>query len=272
MNFALQHYELTRTDLSVEELSSQQRQWNELASLLNARPQSELDGSVWILKPGRKSRGRGITLHSSLSSVHITARADRSFVVQKYLERPLLIHKRKFDIRLWALITGVKPLQLWVYEKCYIRFSVLDYDLTNLDNRFVHLTNNSVSKDAAEFSDNEIQGCMWSLRKFRKYMEKRFDAGVWTQQISPRVKAIITQTIRAAEASLEAQPRAFELLGFDVLLAEDLSPWLLEVNSSPSLQHSTRVTGRLIPQLLDDLVTVVLDRPDHRAGHFLRLL
>jgi hypothetical protein len=27
-----------------------------------------------------------------------------AFIIQKYIEQPLLLHKRKFDIRLWVLI------------------------------------------------------------------------------------------------------------------------------------------------------------------------
>lgn len=37
-------------------------------------------------------------------SNHFTIRSN-SFVIQKYMEKPLLFHGRKFDIRVWVLVT-----------------------------------------------------------------------------------------------------------------------------------------------------------------------
>lgn len=43
------------------------------------------------------------------------------YLVQKYLERPLLLWGRKFDIRCWALLTDA--FDLYVYRDGYLRTS-----------------------------------------------------------------------------------------------------------------------------------------------------
>ena len=56
-------------------------------------PQLTIDGhqNIWILKPGAKSRGRGIEVKSKLSDILSTASAssvsqkDNKWVVQKYI-------------------------------------------------------------------------------------------------------------------------------------------------------------------------------------------
>ena len=72
---------------------------------------------------------------------------QKTFVIQKYIESPFLIHKRKFDIRVWVLIASVEPLKLWMYDEPYLRFTSEDYDPTQIENKFMHLTNASISKE-----------------------------------------------------------------------------------------------------------------------------
>lgn len=70
----------------------------------------------------------------------------KAFVVQKYLERPLLINKRKFDIRLWVLINHEH--KAFLFSEGYIRTSSFAFDLSpaSVEKPFIHLTNNAVQR------------------------------------------------------------------------------------------------------------------------------
>ena len=50
-----------------------------------------------------------------------------TFIIQKYIERPLLIYKRKFDIRVWVLLD--QDQNLFFFKEGYLRTSSSEYGI-----------------------------------------------------------------------------------------------------------------------------------------------
>ena len=71
---------------------------------------------------------------------------ETQYIVQKYIENPLLIHNRKFDIRQWVVIEDYSPPKVWFYGEFYIRFCLEEYSVSKINNKYAHLTNDSIQK------------------------------------------------------------------------------------------------------------------------------
>jgi len=65
---------------------------------------------MWICKPSSSSRGRGIEIYNNLNSIIKYAQENKDSIIQKYLEYPILVEDRKFDIRQWFMVTCWDPL------------------------------------------------------------------------------------------------------------------------------------------------------------------
>jgi tubulin monoglycylase TTLL3/8 len=114
--------------------------------------------NIWIAKPAGKSRGRDIALFNSSAALlqYVQNSNDCQWVAQKYIERPLLVQQRKFDIRQWVLMTSWEPLSAWFYQDCYLRFAAARYSTVDLGIH-CHLSNNSVSKHATSGVDGALR-------------------------------------------------------------------------------------------------------------------
>lgn len=114
-----------------------------------------------------KSQGAGIFLINKLSKLKKWSREARSntfnpqitsgkesYVISRYIDNPLLIGGKKFDLRLYVLVTSFRPLKAYLFKLGFCRFCTVKYDtsVTELDNMYVHLTNVSVQKHGVRFS------------------------------------------------------------------------------------------------------------------------
>ncbi|XP_078410548.1 tubulin monoglycylase TTLL3 [Cetorhinus maximus] len=242
---------------------------NILNRLKSVHPQLEIDGirNIWIVKPAAKSRGRGIKcvdrLDEFLKQKDIVPSLENpKWVVQKYIEKPLLIYDTKFDIRLWFLVTDWNPINIWFYKDCYLRFSTQPFTLENLDSS-VHLCNHAIQKrlkPSAERNPLVPKESMWSSGQFQDYLKIKGYGNIWQEIVYPSMKKAIICSLVTVQAIIQARKNNFGLYGADFLLGEDFKPWLIEINLSPSMSHSTSVTALLCTNVQEDTIKVIIDR------------
>lgn len=61
-----------------------------------------------------------------------------NYVVSRYIDNPYLIMGKKFDIRMYVLVTSFSPLTVWMHREGFARFSNQRFSLENIDNAIVH--------------------------------------------------------------------------------------------------------------------------------------
>jgi len=79
---------------------------------------------------------------------------DEHCVVQFYIDKPLLMEKLKFDLRLYVLVLGIDPLRIYLSREGLARLSTKYYEEVNDDNfedMMMHLTNYSLNKNSSKF-------------------------------------------------------------------------------------------------------------------------
>lgn len=231
--------------------------------------------SIWILKPPASACGRGIRVITSKDAAAIAK--DKAYVVQRYIADPLLVNGVKFDLRLYVVVTSVDPLRIYLFRDGLARFCTRAYSLTTLANRFSHLTNYAVNKandrgpcgNSDAHGDNvdpdtDTSGSKWSVTALLAHLER---TGVLTDRprLMAQIRAVVCKTLIAAEAHLtplvhqcvSPRLRCYELFGFDILLDRALTPWLIEVNVSPSLMGASPLDKRIKGRLLSDMFHLV---------------
>jgi tubulin polyglutamylase TTLL5 len=237
--------------------------------------------NYWILKPVGLSRGRGISLIKNLAEVVYS----QSSVIQKYIERPLTLNSYKFDLRLFIVVTSFKPLEAFMYKDGFARLSTHAYSLnpSAINDKFIHLTNSSIQKQnkTGPSADNPLNdkeddpdsgGSKISLLGanglWKRLEQSSLNSGkkVSIKELWNNIMTLVVKSLVVVDEKMIFQPNAFELFGYDVLIDEDLKPWLIEVNASPSLARENALDRRIKQAMLKDLINLLDVAPYNRAA------
>lgn len=222
-------------------------------------PHGSNEGAVWIVKPAAMNRGRGIHIFAKLDAMERFLRGGSSrdaLVVQKYIERPLLIDDRKFDIRMFVLVTS-EP-RVFLHPEGYVRTCSVGYDAGDLSDATRHLTNDAVQKGAGEYG---------AFEECNKLSASEFDAkfpdvpgGVWARAYA-QIKTCLAQVFPVAVKRMRPANRAgcFEVFGLDFMLDRDLRAYLIEINTSPALFRKGRCLSDLLPRVIEETMQRALD-------------
>lgn len=219
---------------------------------------------TYILKPDQGAQGRGISLTKSLKVIN----PSDHMICQLYLHRPLLIDGFKFDLRVYALITCIDPLRVYVYNEGLARFATSPYKEPkghNTTNMYMHLTNYSVNKHSRTYSRDDEVG---SKRKFstlnRILSAEGYDVvTMWNSIDDVVIKTVMSawpvmrHNYNASFPTHDIMHACFEILGVDILIDQNLKPWLLEVNHSPSFHTDGLVDKEVKNALIRDTFTML---------------
>ncbi len=235
-------------------------------------PAKHCEQNVWLIKPAAQNQGsicsgastivgRGIEIfHNDILAMKkfLLARPPGSYwVVQKYIEKPLLYYGRKFDIRMWAVATWKQ--EFYYYHAGYVRTSSSEYTLDDPTN-YVHLTNNCLQQYGTNYGRFE-DGNTLGFGRFIKFLREKHPGVDFDRDIVGRMRDLMIDTYLATKGELNQNGRrnCFELLGYDFMIDEDLRVWLIEVNTNPYLGIPNRYIEGLLPKMLNDLLEIVLD-------------
>lgn len=195
-----------------------------------------------------------------------------NYIISRYIEKPFLVGGKKFDLRMYVLVNSYRPLKAYLHTGGFARFCTEKYssDMTELDNMMVHLTNVAIQK----FGDgyNEQHGGKWSIKNLRLYIEQTRGKDL-CDKLFEGIRNIIYISLKAVQTVIINDRHCFEIYGFDILIDDNLKPWLIEVNACPSLTASTENDRILKSTIINDAFNIVVppewgEQDKHGANTF----
>jgi hypothetical protein len=176
-------------------------------------------------------------------------------IIQKYIDNPLLINKKKFDIRCYMTIANTKPI-LALFCHGYLRLTMNDF-VHDDNNLLTHLTNQFFQKKDPLYKE-EKETTTWSMEQFNAYVNEHVAAPKnlpqdWVlNELPKRMQSIMLQVIQSIRFKLQRKIGYFGIYGYDFMIDDNMKVWLIEVNVNPAITTNTEVLNAAIPPVIEE--------------------
>ena len=224
---------------------------------------------VWLFKPARDSFARGIEILENYTEIEKTK--FKHFLISRYIMNPMLIRKKKFDMRAYVLVTGMNPLKIYFYKDGYIKIPVKDFTLEyeHIKDGCIHITTsdtNLVCFGGKEYKyDTDIYdqpSNFWSYVFFERYCDKY---GINYTNIMEQMKDIFIKTfislnhdfISIMEKKKYQDRNLYQIYGLDLLIDDTYKVYLLELNRNPSMRGGHAVADYIYENIIADTLNIV---------------
>ncbi|XP_032216875.1 inactive polyglycylase TTLL10 isoform X7 [Mustela erminea] len=238
------------------------------------------DGNhIWICKPSACNQGKGIFLLRNQEEVaalqvktqsieddpiyrKMPFRAPQARVVQRYIQNPLLLDGKKFDVRAYLLIACAMPYMVF-FGHGYARLTLSLYDPHSSD-LSGHLTNQFMQKKSPLYVLLK-EDTVWSMDRLNRHINDKFrkTKGLprdWVfTTFTKRMQQIMAHCFQAVKSKLHCKLGYFDLIGCDFLIDENFKVWLLEMNSNPALHTNCEVLKEVIPGVVMETLDLAIE-------------
>lgn len=196
---------------------------------------------LWYLKNATSTEGKHVWCYQTLEQLKVYATKPgimSNYVIQREVADMRLIVGYKVTFRIYVLIWEGK---MYLYQRYTGKFHPNPY------------TTNSLSKDvhvecAATGVVFPFEGVNWEHHKtiFPKIQEM--------------CKTVVGKFLPHLTDGLNTQEQQYKysLLGLDVIIDQDLNPWLIEINTYPFLWDKNELVKELKLNLLEDLYNFII--------------
>lgn len=76
------------------------------------------------------------------------------------------------------------------------------------------------------------------------------------------IKHIVAKTMESVKNKVNSNQRkgCFEIFGYDFMVDNDLTVWLIECNTNPCLKETCPLLRKLVPRMIDDAFRLTIDK------------